>query len=291
MKIHRSIFAIAIAVIMLCIAFNPPIASAEVYPARSTKVLVLCDESYRAYLKSSYGEYNSDIVAQIMKLAARPFSNVWNNGLDITIMSYEDVIGAPNSVLAGENGCNNLWHWEYYKSGEDRYRKWNHYGSCNCNHNLYCDGPVTGYHHTSQAPILNATEAYLQSDLVPYDVVATIVGHNLCYTTGNVYSGYTHSYCGGMTRPASKVLCVSGILNYTGWENSTDVSGQRMISTVHTFQHELSHVFGCPDGGCTANEACIMSGAFDGVISVNNLWCNSCRVRFANNIGIFDGNN
>lgn len=32
MKIHRSIFAIAIAVIMLCIAFNPPIASAEVYP-------------------------------------------------------------------------------------------------------------------------------------------------------------------------------------------------------------------------------------------------------------------
>lgn len=95
MKIHRSIFAIAIAVIMLCIAFNPPIASAEVYPARSTKVLVLCDESYRAYLKSSYGEYNSDIVVQLMKLAARPFSNVWNDGLDVTVASYENIIVLP----------------------------------------------------------------------------------------------------------------------------------------------------------------------------------------------------
>lgn len=122
MKIHRSIFAIAIAVIMLCIAFNPPIASAEVYPARSTKVLVLCDESYRAYLKSSYGEYNSDIVVQLMKLAARPFSNVWNDGLDVTVASYENIIGSPNSVISSSDCCNNLWHWDTDDYG-NRYRE------------------------------------------------------------------------------------------------------------------------------------------------------------------------
>lgn len=288
MKIHRSIFAIAIAVIMLCIAFNPPIASAEVYPARSTKVLVLCDESYRAYLKSSYGEYNSDIVVQLMKLAARPFSNVWNDGLDVTVASYENIIGSPNSVISSSGCCNNLWHWDTDDYG-NRYREWSHFETCHCTSNELCIGGTSGYHHTSSFPILDAIQQY-NIDCSTYDVVATIVGHQLCYTVRE-NNAYRHKFCGGMTYPWSSVFCVSSILDYTAWGNSSAYCDKSFISTIRTFQHELSHVFGCPDASCSANEACIMTGAFDGVISVNNLWCSSCQVHFSNNLGIFDDAN
>lgn len=47
MKVSRSFLAVAIAVIMTCVFVNTSsIATAETYPARATKVLVLCDEKY-----------------------------------------------------------------------------------------------------------------------------------------------------------------------------------------------------------------------------------------------------
>lgn len=165
MKVSRSFLAVAIAVIMTCVFVNTSsIATAETYPARATKVLVLCDESYRSYIYSCYGEYTSDIIDQFMKLAAYPFHAVWNNDLDITVMSYEDVIGIPYSQTAGEDGCNNVWHWEYDNDG-NLYRAWNHTASCNCVSSGYCIGGTNGYHHISDSPILNAMQQYKQNNL------------------------------------------------------------------------------------------------------------------------------
>ena len=49
-----------------------------------------------------------------------------------------------------------------------------------------------------------------------------------------------------------------------------------------TLQHEISHLFGCPDGQCTPGEACIMNGGFDNIASFNqmNIWCSNCTERF-----------
>ena len=49
-----------------------------------------------------------------------------------------------------------------------------------------------------------------------------------------------------------------------------------------TLQHEISHLFGCRDGVCSAGEQCIMSGGFDNVASMNqsNIWCTQCASDF-----------
>lgn len=54
-------------------------------------------------------------------------------------------------------------------------------------------------------------------------------------------------------------------------------------SNVRIVQHEMSHVFKCPDHGNTDGFLCIMSGGFDNntTYDLPNLWCPSCTNKFA----------
>lgn len=288
MSIRKTILSVALAVIMMC-AFirTPDYAMATTYPERTVKVLILCDDSYRYHCKQTYGEYSTDIVEQLVKLAARPFLNVWNMTLDVEIRNYEDVIGIPYSQQTGENGCPGVWSWEIDGDGNP-YRKWGS-GLCECTDSPYCPGGTTGYHHTSGRAILNAEHEYKESTENDYNVIATFVGHRLCYTKGTS-SNYSHHGCGGLCIPSWNVLTVTGQCDYATWDvNGNDKNGANLaISTIHTFQHEFSHMFGCPDGNCSSNGACIMNGAFNGILMVNKLWCASCSERFRTNIDKYD---
>lgn len=286
MSIRKPIITVALAVIMMC-AFirTPDYAMATTYPDRTIKVLVLCDDSYRYHCKQTYGDYSSDIVEQLMKLAARPFLIVWNMTLDVEVMNYEDVIGIPYSQQTGEDGCPGVWQWKTDEYGNP-YREWKS-GLCGCTDSPYCPGGTIGYHHTSGRAILNAEHEYKENTENDYDVIATFVGHQLCYTTGSS-PNYSHHRCGGLSISSWNVLTVSGFYNYALWGIGNGDEANLAISTVHTFQHEFSHMFGCPDGNCSANGACIMNGAFDGILMVNKLWCSNCIERFQTNIDKYD---
>ena len=47
-------------------------------------------------------------------------------------------------------------------------------------------------------------------------------------------------------------------------------------------QHEISHLFGCHDGECTAGQNCIMSGGFDNCANFDqiDIWCSNCHESF-----------
>lgn len=50
-----------------------------------------------------------------------------------------------------------------------------------------------------------------------------------------------------------------------------------------TMQHEISHLFGCPDGDCVPGQKCIMSGGFDNEEfnpNHKNIWCDKCIAKF-----------
>lgn len=56
-----------------------------------------------------------------------------------------------------------------------------------------------------------------------------------------------------------------------------------VTNNVRIVQHEMSHVFKCPDHGNTDGFLCIMSGGFDNntTYDLPNLWCPSCTGKFA----------
>ena len=50
-----------------------------------------------------------------------------------------------------------------------------------------------------------------------------------------------------------------------------------------TLQHEISHLFGCPDKDCVPGQKCIMSGGFDNEDfnpNHKNIWCDKCIAKF-----------
>lgn len=72
---------------------------------------------------------------------------------------------------------------------------------------------------------------------------------------------------------------------FSGIRPIDKIDGYR-FGNIRTIQHEISHLYGVPDGGCNANESCIMNGGFDHnqTFALGNLWCSNCVAKFNRNL-------
>jgi predicted Zn-dependent protease len=71
------------------------------------------------------------------------------------------------------------------------------------------------------------------------------------------------------------------------YRTSTIPSGLDVdIYNTRLRQHEISHNYGCEDGGCMYNSPCIMKGSYDTVDVYDSLqlWCADCHFDFNPNI-------
>lgn len=71
-------------------------------------------------------------------------------------------------------------------------------------------------------------------------------------------------------------------LNWLSTVCQADLSSWTTNYNRRTLQHEISHLFGCDDGVCSSGQACIMSGGFDNITSMNQntIWCSRCTSDF-----------
>lgn len=127
----------------------------------------------------------------------------------------------------------------------------------NCN-NDYADD----VHHKNGAKNLNKTKAYIKDS--NYDIFMVMTATPLCYVgDGDHYEIY-------------------GVTNLNG--SYAFITNQPKISTnvrVRIMQHEISHMFGCPDHSFDGTTRCIMNGGYDGIsLYTKNVWCSDCMRAF-----------
>lgn len=131
----------------------------------------------------------------------------------------------------------------------------------NCNNDI--DNLI---HHKNSIKNLNK----IRNDISDggYDIMMTLVSNPMCGIWGSVH--------------ATNILGVTYLKdNYTLLTNSSIYSEN---VRVRIMQHEISHMFGCRDGVCTAGADCIMNGGYDGVsLYTSNIWCSSCHSDFDTN--------
>ena len=288
----RSMIALSMVLIILFL-FSFPISASpsQLETQHDVSMLVLYDESYSVYVSEFLGLDPEDRLEQILDYACLSFKNTFNVNLNYNICTYENCIGAPFSVSPEfPDTCINLWAWDFTVTPPGRI--WNSVsGYCNCTNDSQCYvyGSSLG-HHTSGMRLLRAMYDYRAGIVNPdFDCIVTFVGHKVCLWYNN-----SHGYCGGATMPYSGWMCsvVSGVQDHNQVPYQVDYDDDpnydlstfhvcNFLSNVKIFQHEVSHIFGANDGCCTSDSPCIMSGGFDGIVYVNNLWCSQCTSDFS----------
>ena len=113
-RISRSIAAIGLAVIMICMFAFPTVASvAAAQPKRIINVQVIYDESFRAFALNELGENPLQRLRAALKYAAYPYERIWNVDLRFNFQTYESMLGSPYSVQpAWPDSCSALWSWQ-----------------------------------------------------------------------------------------------------------------------------------------------------------------------------------
>ena len=89
-RLSRSIAAIGLAVIMICMFAFPTVASvAAAQPKRIINVQVIYDESFRAFALNELGENPLQRLRAALKYAAYPYERIWNVDLRFNFQTYE----------------------------------------------------------------------------------------------------------------------------------------------------------------------------------------------------------
>lgn len=280
-KTSKRVTMIGLTVIMLCLFISPAFSSgATTYPARTIDVKMLYDKSYEAFIEDRYDITVESRIDQIVEYAAFPFDTIWNIEVVPSIAPYSSVLGTEYSLqFTYPNSCTNLWSWG---SGNDtKYVPvWRHNGQCACVANSQCyNGLSNPSHHNSGRRYIYELQDYMENARNYYDSIMSIFGHKLCY----VYSDTNiHRYVGGLSLWSSGVAIISGVSghNFNSNGDGSEYGLSNFLSSVRIFQHEFSHLFGLPDGNCSLNQPCIMSGGFDGVVHAGDVWCDACKARF-----------
>lgn len=266
-SLSRTLIAVGLAVIMLCVSLALPTESRA--ETTTISVQVLYDESFRFLF--GVGEPSLDRARQIVEYSAFPLESRFGISLDVDYQRYESVLG---NTYAAQHECQNLWTWGEI-SDELCGRVWHLSGKekCGCYGDEQCFTTANNVgHHGSAQRNLNIVYNYASSS--QYDKVVALFGHALCYTW--TYSPLNHGYVGGLASGSDKAAIVhSG--NGSGHdltENSQNIGN--FITTSRYFTHEFSHLIGAHDKKCADNTACVMCGALYGIVSVNNPWCSTC---------------
>lgn len=293
-RLSRSIAAIGLAVIMICMFAFPTVASvAAAQPKRIINVQVIYDESFRAFALNELGENPLQRLRAALKYAAYPYERIWNVDLRFNFQTYESMLGSPYSVQpAWPDSCSALWSWQTDPQTGERYRSWNHYSDgCTCLPDDECFTDLnTPGHHNSALRLLQEIASAIDSvpdSFYTFDATACFVGHTICLYQ-NEYE--RHRKPAGISLPAGDVLVVSAIHSF----KNEDTSGQlafytpteNFMSNARIFQHEFSHLFSLPDALCPTDEPCIMSGGFDNIVLPYDIWCSRCKSIF--NISKYD---
>ena len=100
-----------------------------------------------------------------------------------------------------------------------------------------------------------------------WDLALAVSSATLCHIHG---SG--HDTCGlGMVPSVGSDFAMTKL-----------TTGRGNPGNVRVIQHELTHTFGCSDGGCTSGQNCIMNGGFDSnsTYDLTNIWCTAHQNSF-----------
>lgn len=186
-RISRSIAAIGLAVIMICMFAFPTVASvAAAQPKRIINVQVIYDESFRAFALNELGENPLQRLRAALKYAAYPYERIWNVDLRFNFQTYESMLGSPYSVQpAWPDSCSALWSWQTDPQTGERYRSWNHYSDgCTCLPDDECFTDLnTPGHHNSALRLLQEIASAIDSvpdSFYTFDATACFVGHTIC---------------------------------------------------------------------------------------------------------------
>lgn len=273
--------AILLAALVFCTSFAMPFAKAEVdFPARTVDLLILYDQSYKAYWA---GQGITDPVhrlEQMAELAVVPFQAKLNITLNITIQSYQSVLG-PSYAMA----CPIVYPEDNFSIGNRVSHHWEYDEQCDC------DGLDDAYsnsrHHNNLSTLLDAIDNYC-SNQTTYDAVGVYFAFNGCHSC-HIPDAFHHPP--GIARRLGKVFAATG----TGDPTNMPYQHLNLTSCVALLWHEFSHTFGLSDGSndfvtnpsdnCTENYPCTMSGGFDHVIYAPNVWCPNCLYKLSENGG------
>lgn len=288
-RLLRSTMAISLAVIILCSVISFPSKALTItLPAREVNLLIVYDESYEAFFRDLGITDVESRLRQMVYMAEIPFRNTWNISFNCTILPYEDTLGDEYACQT----CPGLWSWE--NNEPNTTRVWKHLtGQCRCNvPACYTSLSVPG-HHNSAHRTLDIAAVYANSHSATYNAVGVFTGHQICYGGVNA-----HGPVGGLAYPGGNAFISAGYYNVYAYDHesqswvttdSTPNLLNNIMSNIAIMQHEISHNYGLGDtnhdfsdeNDCNENMPCIMSGSFDGIVYIENIWCEHCRSKFA----------
>lgn len=273
-RITTSIIAISLAMIIACFCIAPTSVAKADENSPTINVLIAYDESYEYVFRS----YECPVSAmekrlqEITELIRLPFLKTYGININFTIGAYSDYIGEEYALQCPvDSGLRVL--------NTDGSIGWVNNGQCNCyvptgNCNVPAYAPA---HHNNAINLRDTASRYAKQSTNEFNAAAVFTAMSLCYTSGNL-----HTWCGGMSSYTENGLVCHATYDIPGSTTSHRYSyfEDNMVNNVILFAHEFSHFAGLRDADCSPNQPCIMSGGFDSVVSVNNLWCDKCYAQF-----------
>lgn len=278
-----------IAILVFASATPVSNATTENEPLRRVKLHVLYDESYRYFFNGNGIEEAADRIRQMAELTKAPFKNIWNIELEYSFQRYEDLIG-PSYATQCTSGT--LWSYVEDPVTGRVTRVWDLAdGDCTCTDYCIETDPEVLTHHNSAYKLLHL----LRMNGLPEgkDELIGYFGHRLCYHK----AGSDFDHVAGLTYHNLHYIVGLGtgsLFDSNGNLINDEYYLENLLSNARILQHELSHHYDLEDGQCTPNQACIMSGGFDGgIIYLSDLWCDSCAAKFNPSLvgSVVDGGN
>lgn len=282
-KTTAQVLSLLLATFLFCTSFAIPFAKAEEdFPPRTVNLLILYDQSYQSYFAENNITNPQHRLEQMARLAAVPFAETLNITLNVTVASYQSVLGMSYAMQ-----CPTL----YQSAGINAKSRWNYNAQCECAG--LDDSIPSSRHHNSMHSLLDVGTDYIQSQdpltsIAVYDAVGIYHGFSGCYAcNGNV----SHGYAAGLAYLDGCAYVARGTYDF-GLSNYCHLN---LSSCVGLLWHEFSHTFGLLDGSddfttnptqnCSENAPCIMSGGFDSILYAPNVWCPNCLHKLSDNGG------
>lgn len=274
-KLTTSVIALSLAMIITCFCIAPTSVAKADETQPTVNVLIAYDESYE-YIFASKGCSVADMekrLQEICELIRLPFLKTYGINLNFTVGAYSDYIGEEHAQQCPVNSGLRILN-------ADGSIGWIDNGQCGCSVPTgNCNIPAyTPAHHNNAFGLRDTASRYAKLSTNDFNVAAVFTAMSLCYTSGS-----DHTWCGGMSSLVGNGLACHAtysIPSSTNVIHRNTYFEENMIGNIILFAHEFSHLAGLPNADCSPNQPCIMSGGFDSVVSVNNLWCDKCYVRF-----------